>query len=191
MNFMNLIDKALEENMTERSFILWNGIKKIIPDIWEKASSSSKKYHKKENGDVPNIAEHTFEMIYAATKIFRMFDIQKKTSMADSVLFSLVLHDSLKYGKDGNKKHTISSHDQLAANMIKANKNSFMKILNENEYEMLEEAVRFHSGRWSTDVNNSNNFDFKDFNPVTLFCHTLDMMSTADLIKIWKKDLEE
>ena len=47
----------------------------------------------------------------------------------------------------------------------------------------MEEAIRFHSGQWSTDVPKNKPFSFKDYNPETLFIHILDMMSTADLIQ--------
>ena len=187
---MKLIDKILKENMTEKGFKLWNGVKSILPDIWEKATSSTGKYHKKENGDVPDIAEHTFEMLYAASKIIRMFSIEKNTTMCDTIMLSLVLHDSLKYGKTGDMKHTYTKHDQLAGDMIKANESTFKKLLNNEEFNILSESARYHSGQWSTDVLNRSDFNFDNFSPYVLFVHMLDMLSTSDLIKIWTKDLK-
>jgi len=112
-----------------------------------------------------------------------MFNIEKKTSDADKLLLAAALHDSLKYGKLGTRKHTDYNHDKTAADMISENKNTFLKIMDEEQFYIMEEAVRFHSGRWSTDVPKNQKFSFKDYNPETFFIHILDMMSTADLIQ--------
>jgi hypothetical protein len=67
--------------------------------------------------------------------------------------------------------------------MVASNKKTFTKVFTEEQFYVVEEAVRFHSGRWSTDAPKDGTFDFKNCNPETLFIHILDMMSTADLIQ--------
>jgi len=189
MNYEIQLNKILKENMTERGFKLWKGIFKIAPNIMNKPSSSTKKYHKKENGQVTSISEHTFEMVYASLKILSMFNIKIKTSRCDMILLMISLHDILKYGNFGNRRHTDPQHDNLAGNLILNNEKTFRKLFNEKEYQILEEGVRFHSGKWSTDCEDIDKFNFKDFNSETLFIHMLDMMSTKNLIKVWKQDL--
>lgn len=186
MDFEKWMIKLLEKNLTNRAFDLWSKINSRLPGIWDRLSSSSKKYHKRQDGRVPNLAEHTCEMLYAAVKLLRMFGAEPRTSYADSLLLSVMFHDSLKYGCDGlgNGGHTVGSHDKLAADMIMSNEATFRKILNKEEFMILEESVRFHSGRWSTDVPNQHEFDVYDFKPEAIFLHTLDMLSTADLIKL-------
>lgn len=188
MTFKERIIQLLEENMTENGFKLWKGIDKILPDIWEKPTSSTGKYHKKRNGEVPSNAEHVYHMLYSACKLLRMFGVEKKTSDADKLLFSVVLHDTLKYGPQGTRKHTDKQHDKAAADMISSNKDTFLKILSENQFASLETAVRFHSGQWSTDVLKNQLFTFSDYEPEVLFLHMLDMMSTADLIQTDVRD---
>jgi len=61
-------------------------------------------------------------------------------------------------------------------------------VLTEEQFFVLEEAVRFHSGQWSTDVQKGKKFKFSDYNPETMFIHMLDMMSTADLIQTDVRD---
>jgi len=112
-----------------------------------------------------------------------MFNIEKKTSDADKLLLAAALHDSLKYGKLGTRKHTDSKHDKTAADMVSENKDTFLKIMNEEQFYIVEEAIRFHSGRWSTDVPKNKKFDFKDYNPETMLIHALDMLSTHDCLK--------
>jgi hypothetical protein len=186
--FKEKIEKLLEENMTEKAFSLWKGIDQMLPDIWEKPTSSTGKYHKKMNGEIPNNAEHVYCMLFAAVKLCRMFGFELHTGDADALLFSVVLHDALKYGKLGTRKYTDKEHDKAVADMVCENKETFLKILTEDQFNMMEEGLRFHSGRWSTDVQNMNEFTFENLKPTSLCVHMLDMMNTADLIQTDVRD---
>lgn len=188
MDYKAKIFEILKSNMTEKGLLLFRGITQILPDTWNRPTSSTGKYHKKQNGNVPTQAEHTYHMLYSAVKVFRMFNIKSNTSDADKMLLGIALHDTLKYGQLGTRKHTDGQHDKNAADIIAQNKNTFLKILTEEQFFVLEEMIRFHSGQWSTDVNKSQKFSFKDYNPETMFIHTLDMMSTADLIQTDVRD---
>ncbi len=183
MKFQEKINELLEKNMTQGGFKLWLGIDKMIPDIWNKPSSSSGKYHKRADGTVHDIAEHTYEMLYAGIKIVRMLSIKLKTSRCDGLLFSIALHDRLKYGDQGQLKHTTGQHDQMIGDLIKGNFETFRKVMDDNDIVVMEESARFHSGQWSTDIKNKNNFNFHNFYPETQFVHMLDMLSTADVLK--------
>jgi hypothetical protein len=182
-HYREKIENLLETNMTEKGFKLWKGIDSMLPDIWSKLVASTKKYHKKLNGEVPDIAEHVYHMIYAGIKLLRLFDITVNTTEADKILFALALHDSLKYGNLGTRKYCDNAHDKEAADMVASNEMTFKKILSDEQFQVMEEAVRFHSGRWSTDVPRNKRFDWKEYNSETLFVHILDMLSTQDLIQ--------
>lgn len=185
MNYKEKVVEMLKKNMSERGFKLWKGINEIMPNIWNHPTSSTGKYHKKHNGDVPDIAEHVYQMLYAAVKVIRIFDIIPKSSDADKLLMAIALHDSLKYGNIGTRKHTDNQHDKLAADMVASNKNTFSKLLTEEQLHTLEESIRFHSGRWSTDIPKNENFDWNTsgLKFETFFVHILDMFSTADIIQ--------
>jgi len=183
MEYKEKIAELLKNNMTERAFNLWKGIDRVLPNTWNKATSSTGKWHKKLNGDVPSQGEHVYELLYAATKVMRLFDIKLRTPNGDKMLLAIALHDSLKYGKQGSRRHTDIKHDQSAADMVNINRDIFLEILTEEQFQIMEESMRFHSGQWSTDVPKNKPFSFKDYNPETLFVHVLDMMSTADLIQ--------
>ena len=183
MDFKKKVIELLEKNMTERGFRLWSGINKILPNIWNKPTSSTGKYHKKLNGDVPDIAEHVYQMLYVAEKMLRMFGVNSKTPDGDKILIAVALHDSLKYGNLGTRKHTDKEHDKLAADMIASNEGTFKKLFTDEQFYTLEEAVRFHSGRWSTDIPKNEKFEWSNLRPETFFVHLLDMLSTADLIQ--------
>jgi hypothetical protein len=185
MNYKEKIIELLENNMSERGFKLWKGIDQILPNIWNHTTSSTGKYHKKMNGEVPSISEHVYQMLYASVKTLSIFDIKPKTTEADKILLAVALHDSLKYGEMGNRKHTDTTHDKLAGDMISSNKDTFLKLFNEDQVHTLEESVRFHSGRWSTDILKNEKFDWNKSNlkMETFFVHILDMFSAADLIQ--------
>jgi hypothetical protein len=182
MNYKEKIIELLQKNLTERAFKLWAGINAIVPDIWDKPTSSTGKYHQKLNGEVPTQAEHVYHMLFSAIKIIKIFGIELLTTDSDKILLAIAMHDILKYGDMGSRSHTENWHDKKAADMIASNKETFMKLLTEDQFYTMEEAVRFHSGRWSTDAKNKQ-FSFKDYNPETLFVHLLDVMSTNDLIQ--------
>lgn len=183
MNYKQKIIDLLEKNMTEKGFKLWNGINSILSDIWNKPTSSTGKHHKKANGDVPTCAEHTYHLLFTTTKIMRLFGYTSKTTDGDKMLFACVMHDALKYGEFGSRRHTDNRHDKEAADMIASNKDTFLKVFSEEQFYVLEEMIRFHGGQWSTDVPKSEKFDFKNYNPETLFIHIIDMMSTSNLIQ--------
>jgi hypothetical protein len=184
VNYKDKVNELLEKNMTEKGYKLWLGINTMVVDIWNRPSSSSGKYHKKSDGRVHDIAEHTYEMLYNAMKIIRLFDITSNTSRCDAMLFAIGLHDILKYGEHGELKHTTGKHDQLAGDLISGNFDTFRKVMGDNDVLIMAEAARYHSGRWSTDVKVRNAFDWKTFNPETLFVHIMDMLSTGDCLNL-------
>lgn len=177
------IDDLLCENMTERGFKFWRIMKNQIPPVWDRLASSSKKYHKKKDGSVPTIAEHTYEMLYAASKVINMFKIKPKTKEADLVYLSIALHDAFKYGLTPEfSDHTTPKHDKIVADVVVENKHLFEKVFNDAQVDMIEESVRYHSGSWSTDAD--NNFSLSQLSPEALFVHFLDMLSSRDLLKV-------
>ena len=185
-------DKILEENMTLEGFRFWKKLEEKIPNvIWEKLSSSSKKYHQDENGYVNTIGEHTFDMIYAAIKLVSIFNIEIKTKDCDLLLISVLLHDSCKYGLENPSEslHTYRNHDRLIGDLIKLKQEAFFKYFSNDEVYLLEQITRFHTGRFSTDWIKGET-TWKKMDPKTLFVHFLDMASSRNLLKIPKGEIK-
>jgi|GEM_PF-3561857 len=178
---MGKIEELIKENMTDISFRMWNALKEKIPDIWQRLASSSGKYHRR-NGTVLTIYEHTCEMLVACIKLLSIFNITPKTKKADILLFSILLHDAFKYGIDNplNTQYTDRSHDRLAANIVNDNKAVFMRVFTEEEVNLLEQCLRYHSGHWSSDWNKDLSFD--KLPKEVMFIHLLDMLSTNNLL---------
>jgi hypothetical protein len=184
VNFKEKIDTLLKENMTEKGFKLWLGVDSMIPDIWNRPSSSTGKYHQKHDGSVPDIAEHTYEMLYACVKTMRMLNIFKNTSRGDAMLLSVALHDRLKYGPEGTNPHTTKFHDRDIADLLRDNSDTLRKVIDIEDVVMMVEVTRFHAGQWSFDIKDKTRFSFSNFMPETQFVHTLDMLSTAACLKL-------
>ena len=180
---MDKIDELLEINLTDISFRMWNALKEKIPDIRHRPSSSTGKYHRR-NGSVLTIYDHTYEMLVCCTRLFSIFHITPKTKKADILLFSILLHDAFKYGINNpfSAQYTYNAHDRLAANIVNENKAVFMRVFSEEEVNLLETCLRYHSGRWSADA--GSNFTFSTMPAEVFFIHLLDMLSTNNLLDI-------
>jgi len=179
-----MILNLAEESLTDNGFKLLLKIENKLPDIWDRPSSSTGKYHQKSDGKVPTIAHHTYEMFYAASKIIRLFGHAKLSTQNDAILMGIILHDSLKYGIKGTNPHTVKNHDKLMADKLEVNRKFLLKHFTDVEYETFVMIVRYHSGQWSVDVPNIQEFRFSDYPPEVLFGHMLDMLSTEDVLKI-------
>lgn len=178
------IKELLKENMSENGYSAWEEVDKIIPNIWGRYSSSSNKYHKKENGRNPCLAEHVYEMLNAGIKIISIFNYKPKTHEFDCILLSIVLHDGFKYGLNPEKSsYTDKTHGVIISEILKHNKDFFIKRFDEKSFSLLEEATRYHDGKFSSEVEDVNKFSFKSKNPETFFVHILDMLSSRNLLK--------
>ena len=190
MDYTQAIVDLARHHMTEDGFKLLMKIEGNMPDIWNKPTSSTKKYHKKADGSVPSNAHHTYEMLYAGTKIIRMFGGKMKSTQNDAIIMSIVLHDIMKYGSKGNTPHTYSHHDKAMADLLNKNRKTLLKHFTQDEADIVIMGVRYHSGRWSKSVDNMHEFDFADYPPVVMFTHMLDMLSTGDCLQFPHVDNE-
>lgn len=188
MDYVEAMMILAQHHMTEGGYDLLVKVEGKMPDIWDRPSSSTGKYHKKADGSVPSIAHHTYEMLYAGTKIIRMFGGKAKSSINDAFIMAIILHDIRKYGKTGKNPHTTKTHDKDMANLLEKNRKYLTKHFSDYETEVMISGVRYHSGRWSPDVPNMHEFDFGNYHPIVMFVHTLDMMSTADVLQFPQVD---
>ena len=178
------MQELLKKELTEPSYNLLEALLVEIPSVWRRPSSSSGKYHQKENGYVPTIAEHTAEMLLAGARIARLFKgCERNCVKKDTFLMAIVLHDSMKYGKDpSHSKHTVSNHDKIAADFIHDVADIFESVIGAENTALLEDCVRLHNGRWSP-----------GFSAVTdqmvFMVHHLDMLSTSDNLRMTDKQI--
>ena len=170
--------------MTDKGYILFQKLEKQFNVTLSKPTSSTGKYHKRSDGKRNSIKDHSFEMLNAATKLMGMFGVKFKTTDCDLIAIAILIHDILKYGISGNRKYTTYDHDKLIGDRVKKNGCFFSTIFSKEQIVILEEIVRYHSGRWSTDLK-KNTVDFFDmkFHKYTYLIHCLDMLSSRNLLR--------
>ena len=190
MNYTEAIIVLAQHHMTPEGFDLLMKIEGRMPDIWNKPSSSTGKYHKKADGSVPTIAHHTYEMLYAGTKIIRMFGGKVVSIQNDVYVMAIILHDIQKYGPKGNMPHTNNYHDRSMADLLEKNRKVLETHFTPVQADLVIAGVRYHSGRWSKSVPNMHDFRFEQYPSVVMFLHMLDMMSTADVLQFPNVDNE-
>lgn len=181
---MEKLRKLAETNMSQEGYKILGLILKDITPIWDRKVSSSGRYHVKANGYVPTILEHTYEMLFCALKIIRLFGYKSKSQQIDVMIMAIILHDSLKYGIENpiNNKHTVSAHDKLVGELVTKHKDILEPHLEQDNFWALRHAVSYHSGRWT--VNNKIGIKiFGDKRLVSFFVHIMDMLSTNDCLK--------
>jgi len=149
-----------------------------------KLSSSTQKYHVKENGVVPSVYAHTYEMVLAGIKVLSLFlEDGKPCSKNDARILSIVFHDAWKYGPRGTYPHTLRNHEKQMADIFEGHKSIIRPYFEtEEDYETFIVMIRYHSGRWSSDIpkHTKLTFDWNNWPSDILFIHMLDMLSTRD-----------
>jgi hypothetical protein len=185
VDYLDIMNRVLEKHLTISSYHLWLKIADVIEPVWHRPSSSSKKYHVRDDGSVPDIAEHTTEMLIAAVDIKHLFiGCIVPVELSDVLLLAIALHDAFKYGLEpGKAVHTVKNHDKIAGDFIKDLAEEIFELhFGVENAKLLENCIRFHSGTWSTDIANAK--DFGKMDHMVFLVHALDMLSCADKLKL-------
>jgi hypothetical protein len=172
------IDDFLKARLSSRFYKFWLGVTEDIPLPFEKASSSSGKYHKSSAGQVHSLEDHTLDLLQYVDKLARIFGDSKEEQGYDLLLCAAALHDVQKYGAKNELRHTTKEHGVITAKRIEAKGETLG--LTAEEARILSGLVLYHDGRWT-----SINPGFKPvaFNQAQLFIHIADMASAARILK--------
>lgn len=114
--------------------------------FWDKAASSTGKYHKADENGAGGQVIHTLRVCAVVTHLVNM---EKLTvSERDILLAAAIIHDICKYGVEGNTEHTLLEHPLLVNKLMQ----SSMLLLPSCEFDKaIIETVEQHSGRWSSE----------------------------------------
>lgn len=168
------IDNFLQSRLSKKYWNFWQKFTSSIELPYEKASSSTGKYHLNAAGQGHTIGEHTYEMLVAADSVISLFGDSRQDQNYDIILLGIALHDIHKYGLRNNKEHTTPNHGQVTAEAIETKGPALG--LNNKEVALLADIIRWHDGRWSS-VNSRGRKPI-EFTAATLFVHMLDMLSS-------------
>lgn len=125
---------------------------KVPEYFWTVSSSMSEKYHSGFDSGEGGLVRHTKMCLLVAEELIELEEFQN-TIKPDIVYAAILIHDTFKYGNNGN--HYRADHPKLAADVwcefaefIGLNKNIVMGVTY---------AVAWHSGQWSG-PSTTNNF---------------------------------
>jgi 23S rRNA maturation-related 3'-5' exoribonuclease YhaM len=76
--------------------------------FWDKAASSTGKYHKADENGAGGQVVHTLRVCAMVDHLVRMDNLSVKER--DILLSATILHDICKYGVDGMTEHTLLEH---------------------------------------------------------------------------------
>lgn len=112
--------------------------------FWDKAASSTGRYHKEDENCQYGQVIHTLRVIAVAEHLARMIDLNDLE--ADILLSSACLHDICKYGVDGESEYSLSEHPLLVKRFWELN--LLMLPLCNHAKEIIDTVIQ-HSGRWT------------------------------------------
>jgi HD superfamily phosphohydrolase YqeK len=114
--------------------------------FWDKAASSTGKYHKADENGVNGQVVHTLRV---CAVVVHLVNMEKLTVVERDILLSAaVIHDICKYGVDGKTEHTLLEHPLL---VDKLRQNSIVLLPSCAFDQAIIETVEQHSGRWSSE----------------------------------------
>ena len=126
---------------TIRDFVV-AGLIKAPNHFWFRSSSSSGKYHLKDEFIEGGLIKHTKRVCLAAEILMRA---STSSVNQDVVIAACILHDICKYG-DGiiGTEHTVDNHPQLASKLLREIPTQC------SSKELIINAVERHMGKWGS-----------------------------------------
>lgn len=150
-----------------------------IPDYFFRIpASSTGKYHPKYATGEVGLVRHTKAAVRMAYELFGIYRFPERTK--DLIIMSLVLHDSLKKGKE-EENYTRFDHPLLAAQFVRDNEKELK--LSKEDIDFIADCISSHMGRFNTS-------DYSDIilpipkTPEQKFVHMCDYLASRKVIPI-------
>ena len=144
----NVFDKELSYIKDERiKNSLITMLNKVPDYFYHIPASSTGKYHPSFSLGEGGLIRHTKAVVRIAIELFNNPSLTNFTQKEkDLIIFSLVLHDSLKHGLV-KSEYVLFDHPIIASNFIKDNQNDLE--LTEDEIEFVCSCILTHMGPWT------------------------------------------
>jgi len=150
-----------------------------IPDyFFTIPAASTGKYHPGYAQGEGGLVRHTKAAVRMANELFGIYKFPERTK--DLIIFSLVMHDSVKKGEE-ESKYTLFDHPLVAGEFIKKYK-SELKLTKE-DIDFICSAIASHMGRFNTS-------EYSDVilplpkTPEEKFVHMCDFLASRKVINI-------
>jgi len=145
---LNLID-----NVQIKNFVI--GCLDIAPDyFWKIPSSSTGKYHPKDEIKEGGLILHVKRSVKIATDLCRCFEVVGDDR--DCVISAMIMHDVCKNGYPVDAGHTVDGHGSLWINIAMHVSNK-MLILNSKTIRLIGRLIGGHMGRFDMPFIGSEN----------------------------------
>ncbi len=170
----------------ELSYIKDNNIKESLITIldllpsyfYEVPASSTGKYHPEFSLGNGGLVRHTKVAVRMAQELFGIYKFPRHTK--DLIIFSLLLHDSVKKGIE-EEKYTRFDHPLVAVEFIKNHAKEL--TISKEDIEFVSDCISSHMGRFNTS-------EYSDIilplpkTPEQKFVHMCDYLASRKVIDI-------
>ena len=154
----------------------------LLPDyFFEVGASSTGKYHPSFSIGKGGLVRHTKSAVRIAVELFADAALQRFTDhQKDLIIFSIVIHDGLKYGLVKND-YTKFDHPLLISKYLSDNMDKLK--LSDDEIITIKECVETHMGPWVYDYNKIKVLDYPKTEEQK-FVHLCDYLSSRRFLDI-------
>jgi len=140
--FKKELDYIVNNDIKESLSIMINH----IPDyFFTIPASSTGKYHPSYATGDGGLVRHTKSAVRMAVELFGIYKFSQETK--DLIIFSLVLHDSVKKGIE-EEKYTRFDHPLVAVDFIKEHSKELK--LTKEQLDLVSDCISSHMGRFNT-----------------------------------------
>lgn len=153
--------------------------------FYEMPASTTGKYHPAYALGEGGLVRHTKAAVKIADCLLSLEMYASLAQSKDEIIAAIILHDTVKKGKDGNN-YTTTEHPLDAANLFIETAKS-CKYENMEQVERIAGMIRSHMGQWNTD---RDGFEVlpKPFTKEQKFVHQCDYLASKKFITIEELD---
>lgn len=174
-----------------RAFAEW-GLKQLPDYFYEVAASSTGKYHPSYALGEGGLVRHTIAAVRIGEELFRNETVQSFTNIEkDIIRVSLLLHDSVKHGVDGNG-YTSSTHPLEAVKYLEDKywevdedelPEAVIDIVESDMWYQVTECIKSHMGQWNTDYKTGEEILPKPETEMQKFVHLCDYLASRKCLE--------
>lgn len=171
---------ALIENQKLRNLV--EKVLEAAPDyFYTMPASTTGKYHPEYSLGEGGLVRHTKAAVKIADCLLGLEMYSKLKVFKDQIIAALILHDSVKKGRDGSQWTSIT-HPLDAADLFieVANKEQLIKT---EDVELIADMIKSHMGQWNTDRNGCEVLP-KPETPAQKFVHQCDYLASRKFITV-------
>lgn len=180
--FEKCINYIQDERVKKSALVLVG----LLPTyFFEIPASSTGKYHPEYSLGFGGLLRHTKAAFKIANDLVRNLDFELSEIEKDLSLLAIMLHDGFKSGYI-QEKYTRADHPHLAADFVINNK--ALLFLSDEEIIKVADAIRSHSGRWTTDYQGNEILPKPETN-MSKFVHLCDYLASRKYLAVDINDL--